>query len=601
MSEHLEISSISPEEVNKLPDQPGVYRYYNAAEELIYVGKAKSLKKRVSSYFSKSFHPDRKTRRMVSEIHRIEFSIVNTELDALLLENSLIKAYQPRYNILMRDDKTYPFVVVTKEPFPRIFPTRRKLKDGGTYYGPYASVKAMNNVLDLIRKLYQIRTCKLSLTQENIRNEKFKVCLEYHIGNCKGPCVGFQIEADYLQDVEQAEHILKGNLSFPRQYFRQAMMDAAQELKFEQAQAWKEKLDLLEKYQAKSLVVHPSITNVDVIGWVAGEKEGFVNYIRILNGMVILTKSLEVKRRIMEEEGDILPQIALRLRESYESDAPEILSNVEVGLDVVGLSWVVPRIGDKKKLVEMAVKNALYLKKEKIALLGAKEAPQIKILRLLQADLQLKELPDHIECFDNSNIQGSSPVAAMVCFKEGKPSKADYRHFHIKTVEGPNDFASMEEVVGRRYRRLKDENLPLPNLIVIDGGKGQLNAAVEALKKLDLYGRIPIVGIAKRLEEIYFPDDPYPLHIDKKSPSLNLLQKVRNEAHRFAITHHRNVRSKKSFKSALEEIPGIGDKSLNMLLKEFKTISNMKEAGLDGLTAVLGKNRAEKVWEWLQS
>lgn len=597
----MEISSISPEEVNKLPDQPGVYRYYNAAEELIYVGKAKSLKKRVSSYFSKSFHPDRKTRRMVSEIHRIEFSIVNTELDALLLENSLIKAYQPRYNILMRDDKTYPFVVVTKEPFPRIFPTRRKLKDGGTYYGPYASVKAMNNVLDLIRKLYQIRTCKLSLTQENIRNEKFKVCLEYHIGNCKGPCVGFQIEADYLQDVEQAEHILKGNLSFPRQYFRQAMMDAAQELKFEQAQAWKEKLDLLEKYQAKSLVVHPSITNVDVIGWVAGEKEGFVNYIRILNGMVILTKSLEVKRRIMEEEGDILPQIALRLRESYESDAPEILSNVEVGLDVVGLSWVVPRIGDKKKLVEMAVKNALYLKKEKIALLGAKEAPQIKILRLLQADLQLKELPDHIECFDNSNIQGSSPVAAMVCFKEGKPSKADYRHFHIKTVEGPNDFASMEEVVGRRYRRLKDENLPLPNLIVIDGGKGQLNAAVEALKKLDLYGRIPIVGIAKRLEEIYFPDDPYPLHIDKKSPSLNLLQKVRNEAHRFAITHHRNVRSKKSFKSALEEIPGIGDKSLNMLLKEFKTISNMKEAGLDGLTAVLGKNRAEKVWEWLQS
>lgn len=601
MSEHLEISSISPEEVNKLPDQPGVYRYYNAAAELIYVGKAKSLKKRVSSYFSKSFHPDRKTRRMVSEIHRIEFSIVNTELDALLLENSLIKAYQPRYNILMRDDKTYPFVVVTKEPFPRIFPTRRKLKDGGTYYGPYASVKAMNNVLDLIRKLYQIRTCKLSLTEENIRNEKFKVCLEYHIGNCKGPCVGFQIEADYLQDVEQAEHILKGNLSFPRQYFRQAMMDAAQELKFEQAQAWKEKLDLLEKYQAKSLVVHPSITNVDVIGWVAGEKEGFVNYIRILNGMVILTKSLEVKRRIMEEEGDILPQIALRLRESYESDAPEILSNVEVGLDVPGLSWVVPRIGDKKKLVEMAVKNALFLKKEKIALLGAKEAPQIKILRLLQADLQLKELPDHIECFDNSNIQGSSPVAAMVCFKEGKPSKADYRHFHIKTVEGPNDFASMEEVVGRRYRRLKDENLPLPNLIVIDGGKGQLNAAVEALKKLDLYGRIPIVGIAKRLEEIYFPDDPYPLHIDKKSPSLNLLQKVRNEAHRFAITHHRNVRSKKSFKSALEEIPGIGDKSLNMLLKEFKTISNMKEAGLDGLTAVLGKNRAEKVWEWLQS
>jgi excinuclease ABC subunit C len=596
----FEVSSISPKEVHTLPELPGVYRYYNREQSLIYVGKAKSLKKRVSSYFTKS-HQDRKTRKMVSEIVRIEFSIVNSEFDALHLENSFIKSYQPKYNILMRDDKTYPYVVVTDEPFPRIFPTRQKRADKSTYYGPYASVKAMNNVLELIRKLYKIRTCKYHLSQENIEAKKFKVCLEYHIGNCLGPCEGFQNEPDYLKDIDHAHSILKGNLAQARNYFKEKMQEAASALHFERAQEYKDKYDLLDKYQAKSLVVHPSITDVDVIGWVDGEKEAFVSYIRILNGMIYLTKTVEIKKQLQEEEKeDILPAIAIQLRENYASQATEILSNVEAGWQEEQLTWTVPKIGDKKKLVEMAVKNALFAKKEKIALIGAKESPQLKILRLLQADLQLKQLPDHIECFDNSNIQGTSPVAAMVCFKDGKPSKADYRHYHIKTVQGPDDFASMEEVVYRRYKRLKEEQKPFPKLIVIDGGKGQLSASVEALRKLDLYGQIPIVGIAKRLEEIYFPNDSYPLHIDKKSPSLALLQKVRNEAHRFAITHHRNVRSKKSFKSALEDIPGIGDKSMQLLLKEFKTISNMREAGLDGLSKVLGDHRAQKVWEWLQ-
>ena len=597
--QNFEVASIQPEEVLILPEHPGVYRYYNKDGQLIYVGKAKNLKKRVSSYFTKS-HSDRKTRRMVSEIARIEFSLVNSEFDALLLENSFIKSQQPRYNILMRDDKSYPYVVLTKEPFPRIFPTRQKRNDGSTYFGPYASVKAMNNVLELIRKLYKVRTCKYHLSQENIAAQKFKVCLEYHIGNCLGPCEGLQAESDYDKDIELAHEILKGNLSIPRHYFKERMQAAAEKLEFEKAHEYKIKYELLEKYQAKSLVVHPSIENVDVIAWVDGEKAAFVSYMRILNGMIILTKTLEVKKQLQEKQTEVLPSVALQLRHDFESTAPEVLSNSEVEWESPEFSWTVPKIGDKKKLVEMAMKNALFAKKEKIALLGAKESPQTKILRMLQADLQLKELPDHIECFDNSNIQGTSPVAAMVCFKDGKPNKADYRHYHIRTVEGPDDFASMEEVVHRRYKRLKEENKPMPKLIVIDGGKGQLNAAVEALRKLELYGKIPIVGIAKRLEEIYFPHDPYPLHIDKKSPSLNLLQKVRNEAHRFAITHHRNVRSKKSFKSALEEIPGIGEKSLQSLLKEFQTISNMRAAGLEGLTVLLGAHRADKVWEWLQ-
>lgn len=599
MEDSYEISSIKPSEVNRLPDQPGVYRYYNTADELIYVGKAKNLKKRVSSYFNKQQGFDRKTRKMISEIQRIEFSMVNTEFDALLLENSLIKANHPRYNILMRDDKSYPYIVITKEPFPRIFPTRRVYPNSGTYFGPYASVKAMNNILDLIRKLYKIRTCKLHLSEQNVQAGKFKVCLEYHIGNCLGPCEGLQKEDSYLADIELATHILKGNLASVRHYFKDKMQEAASALKFEEAQEFKEKYDLLDLFQAKSLVVTPAIEDVDVVGLVSDEKTAFVNYIRIKNGMMVLTKSLEVKKKLEEKDEEIFPLIVVELRSTYQSTAKEILSNIEVDLEGTDLKWTVPKIGDKRKLVEIALKNALFYKKEKIALIGSKEPKELKVLKILQSDLQLKEMPDHIECFDNSNIQGTNPVAAMVCFKNAKPSKSDNRHYLIRTVEGPDDFASMQEVVYRRYKRLREENKPLPKLIVIDGGKGQLSSAVEALNQLGLYGEIPVIGIAKRLEEIYFPGDQYPLHIDKKSPSLMLLQRLRDEAHRFAITHHRNLRSKKSINSALVEIPGIGDKSLQALLKEFKTISKMKEAGESRLAEIVGKSRAEKVWDWL--
>jgi excinuclease ABC subunit C len=600
MENSLAFPSLSPAEVNRLPENPGVYRYYNSEGKLIYVGKAKNLRKRVSSYFTKQSGVDRKTRRMVSEINRIEFAIVNSEFDALLLENSFIKTYQPRYNILMRDDKTYPYIIVTKEPFPRIYQTRKVIPNTGTYFGPFASVVAMKTVLELIRKLYKVRTCHLHLSEENIQKKKFKVCLEYHIGNCLGPCEGLQKESNYLAEIELASHILKGNLSQVRNWFKDAMQEAASKLEFERAQEFKNKIDLLEKYQAKSQVVNAQIDDIEVFGLVSDEKTAFLNYIRVKNGMVMFTKSMEIKKKLDEKDEDILPVLVVNLRETFGSASKEILSNVQCLIEEGDFKIHVPRIGDKKKLVDLAVKNALYFKKEKLLLKGEKEPRENKILRILQSDLQLKTLPDHIECFDNSNIQGSHPVAAMVCFKNGKPSKSDYRHYTIKTVEGPNDFASMEEVVGRRYARIKAEGLPLPKLIVIDGGKGQLSSAVAALKSLDIYGEIPIIGIAKRLEEIYFPEDPYPLHIEKKSPSLMLLQRIRDEAHRFAITHHRNVRSKSSFKSALEEIPGIGVKTMQALLREFKTINGMKEAGLENIQKTIGKAKAEIVWDWLK-
>lgn len=593
----MEAFSYAVSDYLQLPDQPGVYKYYNQEQELIYVGKAKSLKKRVASYFSKTTGINHKTKRMVREIERIEIMIVNSEFDALLLENNLIKKSQPKYNILLKDDKTYPYLLLTKENYPRIFPTRKLIPHRGTYFGPFASVKAMNNVLELIRGLFTIRTCKLDLSPYKIGEQKYKVCLEYHIGNCLGPCEGLQKESEYSEDLEHAKHILKGNLGLAKGFFRKRMNEAAENLAFEKAQYFKDKLDLLEKYQAKSLVVNPSIADCEVFTLETDEKLAYVNYLKVKNGAIIITKTVELKKKLDETDTELLITAIIRLKDLFQSDSSEILTNIEIEETYEGLDIQTPKIGDKKRLVELSLKNTKFYKKEKLLNTGEVADKKNRVLKQLQSDLSLKDLPDHIECFDNSNIQGTNPVASMVYFKNGKPSTKDYRHYHIKTVEGPNDFASMTEVVGRRYKRVLEEGLPLPKLIVIDGGKGQLSSAVDALKSLGLYGKIPIIGIAKRLEEIYFPEDPYPLHIDKKSESLRLLQRVRDEAHRFAITFHRDIRSKKAIKTALTDIKGVGPSIEQKLLKTFKSIKKIKEASLKELEDIAGKNLAEKIYE----
>ncbi|WP_375586538.1 excinuclease ABC subunit UvrC [Cyclobacterium xiamenense] len=588
--------SYLPSEYQQLPDLPGVYRYYNKEGKLIYVGKAKNLKKRVSSYFNKNSGINQKTRRMVREIHSIEITIVNSEFDALLLENNLIKKSQPRYNVLLKDDKTYPYLVLTNEHFPRIYPTRRVIPSKGTYFGPFASVKAMNNVLDLIHSLFTIRTCKLDLSPQKIASSNYKVCLEYHLGNCKGPCEGFQDETSYRYDIEQAKNILKGNLGVAKSYFKENMQAAAATLDYEQAHLFKEKLDLLEKYQARSLVINPNTDSLDVFAIVSEEKFAFVNYLRIKNGAITLSKTVELKKRLDESDDHLLLRAIVHLRDQFQSDAKEVLVNKECEDLPEGMVFTVPKIGDKRKLVDLSLKNALYYKKEKALLAGENKHKKNRALLQLQQDLSLKALPAHIECFDNSNIQGSHPVASMVCFKDGKPAKKEYRHYHIKTVEGPNDFASMEEVVQRRYKRILEEGSPLPQLIVIDGGKGQLSSAVAALRHLDLYGKVPIIGIAKRLEEIYFPGDQYPVFIDKKSESLRLIQRIRDEAHRFAITFHRNLRSKGALASQLTKIEGIGESTAQKLLKHFKSFKNIEAASREALIELVGKDKAEKVF-----
>lgn len=596
----MQSSSFLTEEHLLLPDHPGVYKYFNEENELIYVGKAKSLKKRVSSYFNKNTGVNNKTRRMVKEIRRIEITLVNSELDALLLENNLIKESQPRYNILLRDDKTYPYLLITKEHYPRIFQTRKHIPKRGTYFGPFASVKAMNNVLDLIRDLFTIRTCKLDLSPYKIDEGKYKVCLEYHIGNCQGPCVGNQQEQQYLKDLEQAKHILKGNLGVPKTYFKQEMQALAENLEFEKAQKMKNKLDLLEKYQSRSLITSPSIQNLDVCTLVSDEKYAYVNYMRVINGAMITSKNVELKKKLDESSEELLITALIRLQDQFQSDAEEILVNIEPENPIEGLNLTVPKIGDKRKLIELSLKNALYYKKEKALLQGLNQDKKDRVIRQLQQDLSLPDIPDHIECFDNSNIQGTNPVASLVCFLGGKPAVKEYRHYHIKTVEGPNDFASMKEIVGRRYKRLMEEEKPLPKLIVIDGGKGQLSSAVEALQELGIYGKMPIIGIAKRLEEIYFPGDSYPIHIDKKSESLKLLQRIRDEAHRFAITFHRNVRSKNAFGTQLTGITGIGENTADKLLKHFKSVKNIKSASEIELTTVIGSSRTKALLEWME-
>jgi excinuclease ABC subunit C len=580
------------EAIPRLPDSPGVYRFYNSENELIYVGKAKNLKKRVSSYFNKQAGVNRKTLRLVSEIRNIEYTVADSEFDALLLENNFIKQNQPKYNILLKDDKTFPYICILKERYPRIIYTRKYLPDQGEYFGPYSSVVAMKNVLDLIHKLYSIRTCSLMLSQQNIDQQKFKVCLEYHIGNCKAPCVGLQNEQQYQEEMEQARNILKGNVSVVYQYFKSHMQDAAANMDFEKAQHFKERLDYLEKFQTKSLVVNRAITDTDVFTITSTTDYAYVNYLQIREGAIVYSKTVEIKKKLDESDEDILSFAAQELRVGNNN---EILSNVPVTILDEEIENIIPKIGDKKKLITLSIKNALELKKEKEILREGKKSKQLEVLTILQKDLQLTSLPLVIECFDNSNFQGSSPVASMVRFANGKADRKNYRHYNIKTVEGPNDFASMKEIVGRRYKRILEEAGPLPDLIVVDGGKGQLSSACEALKELSMYGKIPIIGIAKKLEEIYYPEDQFPLHINKKSPGLMLLQQIRDEAHRFAITFHRQKRSKATIKTEIEELKGIGKQTADKLLSHFKSVKKIKEATLEELEKVVGRQKAEIV------
>lgn len=587
------------DQIYTIPDSPGVYRFYNSDGILIYVGKAKSLKKRVTSYFNKT-QDSWKTEKLVSEIRKIEFTLANSEFDALLLENNFIKQNKPKYNILLKDDKTFPYLCILKERFPRIIYTRKYIPSQGEYFGPYSSVVSMKSVLDLVRQLYSIRTCSLLLSPGNIEEKKFKVCLEYHIGNCKGPCEGLQEEANYNDEIVQARNVLKGNISIVENYFSDKMEESARALQFERAETFKHKLDLLEKFQSKSLVVNRKLTDIDVISITGTDQEAYINYMQVKEGAIIFSKNLEVKKKLAETEEEIISIAAQELRSEFRSTNAIVFSNIPLAVKSDEIENVVPQIGDKRKLVALSLKNALFEKTKREAERSERKGKKNKVLGILQNDLRLLNWPEIIECFDNSNFQGAVPVASMVRFVDGKPDKAGYRHFNIKTVEGPNDFASMKEIVGRRYKRIMEEEGQFPNLIVVDGGKGQLTSACEALVELGLYGKIPIIGIAKKLEEIYYPDDPLPLHINKKSPGLLLLQRIRDEAHRFAITFHRQKRSKATFTTELENIPGIGKKTADKLLSHFKSWAKIKSAAGTELAQVAGTKNAEKITAYIR-
>jgi excinuclease ABC subunit C len=578
--------------IARLPEWPGVYRFYDSENVLIYVGKAKNIKKRVSSYFNKNAGVNRKTLRLVSEIQNIDYTVSDSEFDALLMENNFIKENQPKYNILLKDDKTFPYICILKERFPRIIYTRKYLPEQGEYFGPYSSVVAMKNVLDLIHKLYSIRTCSLLLSEQNIAQEKFRVCLEYHIGNCKAPCVGMQTEENYQEEIEQARNILKGNISIVYHYFRTQMQEAAHNMQFEKAQRYKEKLDTLERFQTKSLVVNRALTDIDVLTITSTTDFAYINYLQIKEGAIVYSKTVEVKKKLDEPDEEILSFAAQELR---VGENQTIFSNVPLTVLDEDVENIIPKIGDKKKLISLSIRNALELKKDKEILREGKKSKQLEVLSILQKDLQLQSLPIVIECFDNSNFQGTTPVASMVRFLNGKADRKNYRHFNIKTVEGPNDFASMQEIVGRRYKRVLEEQSQLPDLIVVDGGKGQLTSACDALKELGLYGKIPVIGIAKKLEEIYYPEDPLPLHINKKSPGLMLLQQIRDEAHRFAITFHRQKRSKSQMKTEIEGLKGIGKHTTDKLLRHFKSVKKIKAASFEELEQIVGKQKAEIV------
>ena len=581
--------------VKSAPKKPGVYQYFDKDGKIIYVGKAKNLKSRVSSYFNKDKYESGKTKVLVKKIADIKFIIVDTELDALLLENNLIKKYQPRYNILLKDDKTFPWICIKNERFPRVFSTRNKIKDGSEYFGPYASVRMMYTVLDLIKQIYPIRSCNFLLSEENINKNKFKVCLEFHIGNCKGPCEGLQNEAEYNEYITEIRSIIKGNVNSISKQMKELMNQYAEILDFEKAHKIKEKIDALETFKNKSTVVSPTINNVDVFSIQSDDKYAFVNYMRVINGAIIQAQTIEIKKKLDESDEDLLAISIIELRNRFQSDSKEIIVPQKLALKIPDTYYTVPQKGDKKKLLELSERNAKFYKLEhrKQAERVDPERHSKRILEQIKSDLRLSKLPVHIECFDNSNIQGTNPVAACVVFKNAKPSKKDYRHFKIKTVLGPDDFASMEEVVYRRYKRLLEDGESLPQLIVIDGGKGQLSAAVKSLEKLDLRGKIAIIGIAKRLEEIYFPGDSFPLYLKKTSESLKVIQQLRNEAHRFGITFHRNLRSKGAINSELSQIKGIGEKTAKDLLKHFKSVKRIKSAAPDEIEKVIGTAKSK--------
>ncbi|SHG71122.1 excinuclease ABC subunit UvrC [Winogradskyella jejuensis] len=585
-------------QIKTLPHQPGVYQYYDAEDNLIYVGKAKDIKKRVSSYFTKN-HDYGKTRVLVKKISTIKHIVVETESDALLLENNLIKKYQPKYNVMLKDDKSYPWICVKNERFPRVFPTRRVIKDGSEYFGPYTSMKTVKTLLDLIKGLYQLRTCNYHLAEEKVEAGKYKVCLEYHLGNCKGACEGLETEEEYHANIAAIREILKGNFKDSLQQFRKQMKTFADNMQFEDAQKVKEKLDILENYQSKSTVVNPKISNVDVFSIVSDESYAYVNFLQLSYGSIIRSHTLEIKKKLQEEDKDLLELAVTEIRQRFHSKSKEIYVPFKIDLGD-NVKVTVPKLGDKKSILDLSERNAKYFRLDKLKQVKITDPDRHanRIMAQMKADLRLSQEPRHIECFDNSNIQGTNPVAACVVFKNGKPSKKDYRHFNIKTVEGPDDFASMEEVVFRRYKRLLEEDQPLPQLIIIDGGKGQLSSALKSLDILGLRGKIAIIGIAKRLEELFYPDDPIPLYLDKKSETLKIIQQLRNEAHRFGIEHHRNKRSKGALKTELENIPGVGEQTIIDLMKRFKTVKRIANAKLDELEAIVGVSRANKVYNY---
>ena len=585
-----------------MPSEPGVYRYYDKKGDILYVGKAKNLKNRVLSYFNKS-QIGYKTRMMVSKIVRLETTVVNSEYDALLLENNLIKEYQPFYNILLKDDKSYPWICIKKEPFPRIFLTRNVIKDGSEYYGPYAKVKQAKTLIEVIKNIYKLRTCSLNLAPEKIKEGKYKVCLEYHIKNCAGPCEGLESEEEYAQKLNAIRGIIKGEFKAAREYLEAEMYNYAAKLEFENAQQSKEKLQILENYQTHTTIVSSNINDVDVFGIISDEAAAYVNYFKIKNGSIIQSYTTEIKKMLDETDEEILEEALIEIRNKFNSTSTEIFLPFHLNIEIPHVKLIVPKLGDKKRIVELSEKNAMEYRVEKLKQVQIvdPERHTNRIMAEMKKLLRLPEEPRHIEGFDNSNIQGTNPVSACVVFKDGKPSKADYRIFHVKTVEGSNDFATMEEVIYRRYSRLLDEGEQLPQLILIDGGKGQLSSAVKSLKLLGLYGKISIIGIAKRLEEIFFPEDPVPLYLDKKSETLKVLQRVRDESHRFGVKHHRTRRKNSTIKSELEEIPGVGEKTIQQLLSKLKSVKRIKEASLETLEEILGKSKAKAVWEHFNS
>ena len=588
-------------QIQTLPDSPGVYQYFDKDGKILYVGKAKNLKKRVSSYFNK-VHQVARTNVLVKKIHTIKHIVVPTETDALLLENNMIKNFQPRYNVLLKDDKSYPWICIKKERFPRVFWTRNMVKDGSEYFGPYTSQKTVHTLLDLIKELYPLRTCSYDLSFANVNAGKYKVCLEYHIGNCKGPCEGEFTEEAYNKQIQAIRDILKGNFKESLKDFKTHMTELAADLKFEEAQKIKEKIEVLEKYQAKSTVINPKITNLDVFSIISDETAAYVNFIQIAHGAIIRSHTMELKKKLDETDQELLELAIIEIRDRFELNSKEIVVPFEVELGE-NIRVTVPKLGDKKEILALSERNAKYYRLDQLKQLKIVDPDRHtnRIMSQMKADLHLPVEPRNIECFDNSNIQGTNPVSACVVFKDGKPSKKDYRHFNIKTVEGPNDFASMEEVVYRRYKRMLDENESLPQLIVIDGGKGQLSSALKSLDDLGLRGKVSVIGIAKRLEEIFFPGDSYPLYLDKKSETLKVIQHIRNEAHRFGITFHRNKRSASAINSEIDSIPGIGEKTMVTLLNHFKSVKKIKSATLDELKSIVGLSKAQKIYNHFNS